>query len=295
VAIEDVNDVAALSARLAAIVQDPAPTAAIGARGCIFARELQEGLAFPDTLERILERAAAQQKISHAVQVQTDNIADEPENWRFPFTQIAATEMAKDPGIANRSDVEESIDLTRAGEVLATIEQGMREGRHGLKSLAAAVHVEIAIAAAESEAVDADCAACSDPLFSLRMRRWGLGEREFAALLPVRDPRLRILKFNHDISEFRSARTAAELPAKPKPGPSFVVAFAGDGGARDPLLVDQATARILELSDGKLTAGEICERLKRERGSSEVRNDLAWIENLFVGGLVRLKHPDVDP
>jgi hypothetical protein len=125
------------------------------------------------------------------------------------------------------------------------------------------------------------------------MRRWGLGEDEIAALLPVRDPRLRILKFNEDISEFRSARTAAELPEVPKSGPSFVLAFASEGGAREPLLVDHATARILELSEGKLTAGEICERLKRERGSSEVRNDLAWIENLFVSGLVRLQHPDV--
>jgi hypothetical protein len=70
--------------------------------------------------------------------------------------------------------------------------------------------------------------------------------------------------------------------------------IAGEGDARDPLLVDQATARILELSDGKLTAGQICEHLKRERGSLEVQNDLAWIENLFVSGLVRLQHPDAD-
>jgi glycosyltransferase involved in cell wall biosynthesis len=292
VAIEDVNDVTALSTRLAAIVQDPAPTAAIGARGCKFAGELQKSVAFPDTLERILE-AAAQRKISHAVHARADDIVDKTENWRFPMTQIAAAEIAKSPSIANRFDVEESIDLARASDVLAAMERGMREGRHGLKSLASAVGVEIAIATAESEVVDVDHTARFDPLFSLRMRRWGLGEDEIAALLPVRDPRLRILKFNEDISEFRSARTAAELPAVPKSGPSFVLAFAGEGGTRDPLLVDHATARILELSEGKLTAGEICENLKRERGSSEVRNDLAWIENLFVSGLVRLQHPDV--
>jgi glycosyltransferase involved in cell wall biosynthesis len=292
VAIEDVNDVAALSTQLAAIVQDPTPTAAIGARGCKFAGELQKSLAFPDTLERILE-AAAQRKISHAVHARADDVMDKTENWRFPLTQIAAAEIAKSPSIANRFDVEESIDLARANDVLAAMERGVREGRHGLKSLASAVRVEIAIATAESEVVDVDHTARFDPLFSLRMRRWGLGEDEIAALLPVRDPRLRILKFNEDISEFRSARTAAELPAVPKSGPSFVLAFAGERGARDPLLVDHATARILELSEGKLTAGEICERLKRERGSAEVRNDLAWIENLFVSGLVRLQHPDV--
>lgn len=291
VAIEDVNDVAALSARLAAIVQDPTPTAAIGARGCEFAGALQRDLDFPGTLERILE-AAAQRKTSRAAPA-ADDAKDETENWRFPFTQIAAAEMANSPGIADRRHVEESIDLARANEVLAAIEQGMREGRHGLKCLASAVRVEIAIATAESEVMDVDGTARFDPLFSLQMRRWGLGQDEFAALLPVRDPRLRILKFKDDISEFRAARTAAELPAVPKSGPSFVVAFAGEGGARDPLLVDRATARILELSEGKLTVGEICERVKRERGSSQGRNDFAWIENLFVSGLVRLQHPDV--
>jgi glycosyltransferase involved in cell wall biosynthesis len=292
VAIEDVNDVAALSERLAAIVQDPAPTAAIGARGRKFAGELQKGLAFPDTLERILE-AAAQRKISHAMYPRADDVMDKTEKRRFPLTQIAVAEMAKRPGMANRRDVEDSIDLARASEVLSSVERGMREGHHALESLASAVRVEIAIATAESEVMDIDHTAWFDPLFSLRMRRWGLGEDEFAALLPVRDPRVRILKFNDDISEFRGVRTAAELPAAPKSGPSFVVAFAGEGGARDPLLVDHATARILELSEGQLTAGEICEHLKRERGSSEVRNDLAWIESLFVSGLIRLQHPDV--
>jgi len=294
VAIEDVNDDAALSARLAAIAQDPAPTAAIGARGYIFAGDLQKDLAFPDSLEQILKAGASRQKITLTERAKVDNVMDKAENRHFPLTQIAVAEMTKGSGTPDRSDFEESIDLGRAREVLATIERGMREGRHGLKSLASAVHVEIAIATAESEVVDADRAAGSDRLFSLRMRRWGLGEGELAALLPVRDPRLRILKFNDNVSEFRGVRTAAELPAEPKSGPSFVVAFAGEGDARDPLLIDQATARILELSDGELTAGQICELLKRERGSLEIQNDLAWIENLFVSGLVRLQHPDAD-
>ena len=42
VAIEDVNDVEALTERLAAIVRDPKPAAAVGARGRSFARELQQ-------------------------------------------------------------------------------------------------------------------------------------------------------------------------------------------------------------------------------------------------------------
>jgi glycosyltransferase involved in cell wall biosynthesis len=294
VAIEDVNNIAALSGLLAAIVQDPAPAAAVGARGCAFARDLQKDLAFPDTLERILKAAASRQKMPIAEHKPTANVADNAENRRFPLTQIAATELAKRLG-PDRPRVDEPIDIARASEVLATIQRGIGEGHSGFRSLASAVQVEIAIAAAESEPVDADHGDGCDPLFSLRMRRWGLGEGEFAALLSIRDPRLRILKFDDDISEFRGARTATELPAEPKSGPSYVVAYAGESGARDPLLVDRTTVRILELSDGTRTAGEICEHLMREHDFSDVGDHLAWIENLFASGLVRLQHPAVAP
>ena len=294
VAIDDVNDIAALSTRLAAIVQDPAPAVAVGARGCAFAQDLQKDVDFPNTLERILETAASRQKILPKKHEQrADHVINTTENRRFPLTRLAVDEIAKWAGVTDRHEVDGLIDLARANEVLAIIERGMREGRPGLKSLASAVHVEIAIAAAESEQVNADHAAAFDPLFSLRMRRWGLMEGDFAVLLPVRDPRLRILKFNDNILEFRGVHTAAALPAEPNVGPSYVVAFAGEGGALDPLLVDHATARILELSDGKLTVGEICERLKSERVSLEGQNELAWIKNLFVNGWVRLHHPEV--
>jgi ABC-type uncharacterized transport system fused permease/ATPase subunit len=44
----------------------------------------------------------------------------------------------------------------------------------------------------------------------------------------------------------------------------------------------------LELSDGSRTVAEILERLKLERLLTKADDELAWIEGLFVGGLVRL-------
>ena len=64
VAIEDVNDIEALSSQLAAIVEDPEPVTAMGARGRKFARDLQRDATFPLTLERILEVAVTRQRIS---------------------------------------------------------------------------------------------------------------------------------------------------------------------------------------------------------------------------------------
>jgi len=66
VAIEDVNDIAALSARLAAILKDPAPAAAVGARGRKFALGLQREVHFPQTLERILAAACARKQVTTA-------------------------------------------------------------------------------------------------------------------------------------------------------------------------------------------------------------------------------------
>jgi len=54
------------------------------------------------------------------------------------------------------------------------------------------------------------------------------------------------------------------------------------------------TARILELSDGTRTAGEIQEQLKREDASLAMQDELEWIETLFLDGLVRLRHPGAE-
>jgi hypothetical protein len=72
VAIEDVNDIAALSARLAAILKDPAPAAAVGARGRKFALDLQREVHFPQTLERVLAAAAARKPVTPATRGPAD-------------------------------------------------------------------------------------------------------------------------------------------------------------------------------------------------------------------------------
>jgi glycosyltransferase involved in cell wall biosynthesis len=73
VAIEDVNDIAALSARLAAILKDPAPAAVVGARGRKFALDLQREVGFPETLERVLAAAAGRKPVTRATQGPPDD------------------------------------------------------------------------------------------------------------------------------------------------------------------------------------------------------------------------------
>lgn len=63
VALEDVNDIGALSKALAAVITDPETALDMRARGCAFARVLQADIAFPETLERILAIAAARRPL----------------------------------------------------------------------------------------------------------------------------------------------------------------------------------------------------------------------------------------
>jgi hypothetical protein len=117
----------------------------------------------------------------------------------------------------------------------------------------------------------------------------------FPGFVPVRDPQLRIIEFDLDVSDFLSARAAADFPAAMTPGPSYIVAFArSNGKRRDPLVVDAMTARILMLSDGTRTAAELVRDLAPGTDVSVEATNLEWIENLIVYGLIRLSDELID-
>jgi glycosyltransferase involved in cell wall biosynthesis len=291
IAIEDVNDVDALSGALAAIVRNPKAAMAIGARGRRFALELQRDIPFPQTLERTLEAAAARQKIPHAARRPTVGAASR-EN-RFPLTQLVAAAIGHpfgDQDANNASVPAGAIDPASADRILDAVEQAIAEGRTALRPLAAAVQIEIAVAAAEDQGGQTDPSAVRDPLFRLCSRQWAMPEDGLAGLVPVRDPQLRILAFDYDVADFLGARTAADFPAVTRPGPSHIAAFGTSGGKRrQPLIVDGLTAHILMLSDGRRSAAEIAGELGGQSEASVEADNLKWIEHLFVCGLIWLR------
>jgi glycosyltransferase involved in cell wall biosynthesis len=299
IAIEDVNDVDALSEALAAIVRNPRAAMAIGARARQFALELQRDIPFPQTLERTLEAAAARQKIPHAARSPTFGAAKRVAQDRFALTQLVAAAIGRPFGNrdANNASVPagRAIDLASADRVLDAVEQAIADGRPALRPLAAAVQIEIAVAAAEDQGEQTDPSAVPDPLFRLRSRQWAMPEDGIAGLVPVRDPQLRILAFDYDVADFLGARTAADFPAVTGPGPSHIVAFGNSGGERrQPLIVDGLTAHILMLSDGRLSAAEIARELGRQSDASVEADNLKWIEHLFVCGLIWLRDSPMD-
>jgi glycosyltransferase involved in cell wall biosynthesis len=297
VAIEDVNDIDLLSARLADIASDPSPAAAVGARGREFARAAQQNVQFPRTLERILatavrRRAAGKKRLPEIEPVRTDDS-------RFKFTELVADAVGEggargldERGVPARAQM----NLAQARDVLTAVEQATDDGRSSLGSFAAAVRLEIAIAEAESEADRAGAEASPDPLFRLRMERWAMLESDLPGLVPIRDRGFRILKFDDDISQYRNACSLADFPATPLPGPSYLVAFGySDSREQDPLLVDARTVRLLELSDGTRTALEIARQMHREDRTSRPADYLEWIERLFVSGLLGLRGAPAGP
>jgi glycosyltransferase involved in cell wall biosynthesis len=297
IAIEDVNDVDALSEALATIARNPRAATAIGARGRQFALALQRDMLFPQTLERTLEAAAMRQIIPHAAGSLTFGAATPPAESRFPLTQLvaAAIDQPFDNQDANNASAPagRAIDLACAERVLEAVERGIADGRTALGPLAAAVRIELAVAAAEDDGEQSGVA--EDPLFRLRSQQWPTSDDCLAGLAPVRDPRLRILEFDHDVADFLGARTAADFPAVTRAGPSYIVAFGGSGGGRQgPLLVDRLTAQILMLSDGKRSAAELARELGHQSDASVEADNLEWIEHLFVCGLIGLRDTPTD-
>jgi transposase len=113
---------------------------------------------------------------------------------------------------------------------------------------------------------------------------------DLADLVPVRDPQLRLVEFDFDVMELRGARTVADFPSVTTRRPSYIVAFKfTKDEQREPLFVDELTARILNLSDGRRSAADIARQLHRENGKSAKDDILKWIEQLFLRGLLGLQ------
>jgi glycosyltransferase involved in cell wall biosynthesis len=292
VALEDVNDIAKLSETLGAIVTDPGLVAPVGIRGRKFACEAQDKIDFPRRLGSILTRAARRECLTAS----TPRISAERrgEDGRFRFTKMAVPALAAigrqaAAGVAAATSIDE-IGLADAHSLLGDIHRAIDDGKISQRSLAQAVAVEIAIAAAEDQFGEQDNAG-RDPLFRLHSRRWAVGEFDFGTLVPVSHSGLRVLCFDYDVSKLGGAATIADLPPAAARHPSYVVVFPKDAN-RNPLIVDAMTARFVELIDGCKTVDEILQQLDRECSISTSVSWAQWIENLFRWGLIGLRQVD---
>jgi hypothetical protein len=155
--------------------------------------------------------------------------------------------------------------------------------------MAPAVRVEIAIATAEAEADEAIRGRSADPLFRLAIRRWAMAAGDLETLVPMRNPQLRIVTFDFDVSDFLGAQSVADLPATTSPRPSFMAVFGRTHGGRpEPLLVDGWTAQMLMLSDGTRTVMEVIRDLYDQADASAQVDNLEWVDHLFTTGLIWL-------
>jgi glycosyltransferase involved in cell wall biosynthesis len=272
VAVNDVNDVMELSGKLAAIVRQPELAATVGARGRSFAMACQGDVEFPDKLERTLEAAAQHRTLPPAPK---HDIGDDTANM-FPLTQIAAARLGL-KGLRDRAG-----GLEHARQILTGLKKAATAGQSDLQPFASAVEAEIAVADAMTEI--ASHGASADSLFRVDMDTWALDCRSLGNLLPVRDAKLRILRFEHDLSVLQGVVTADEFPTRLDPGPSYMV-VAGS----EPFLVDRFTARFLELSNGTQTVEQIIDLIEHEFGYAAEASRLAWIEELLVSGLIGVR------
>jgi hypothetical protein len=291
VAIENVNDIGALSEQLAAIARNPRIARTIGARGCKFALELQRNMpSLPMLLQGVLEAAARREKMPRTARGLVGASVNDAADNRFRLTQLVID--APRGSIANQYLKREVIppgqmlDACSAVRVLANLEQGIADGYMALRPLAAAVRIEIALAAAEDDTREDLLAKIDDPLFRLQSRQYAVSD--LAGLVPIRDPRLRIIEFDFDVSNFLGARTISDFTKVASLGQSYMIAFKrSNGKRREPLVVDPMTARILMLSNGTRTVADVVKELTTDASLEAVNHE--WIENLFVCGLISLR------
>jgi glycosyltransferase involved in cell wall biosynthesis len=278
VAIPDVQDVDALSERLAAIVRDPEPVASVAARGRVFAGALQEEAKASSSLDAIL--GAAKKRLRTR---KRSAAAANPPHPRFPFAQAMSDRLK----LCGDSAV---FDLPQAREALAAAERAQNKGELSLPGVPGAIRLEIALA--EAELPSPKATEDRDPLFRLRIKRWALADGELGALLPTRDPQLRVLKF--DASELAEQRIKAGRSPARKPCGRNIVAFAqANGEVRERLLVSDVSIRILELSDGTRSVQKIAAQIEAENPQAGGEPALRLIEEMFAAGLLWLEEARV--
>ncbi len=217
VAIEDVNDTAALSDRLAAIVQDAGRAAAVGRRGRAFVRELQQQMSFPHRLEQLLQAAAARRHAPSMTEARTRAPADDP----FGLTRLAAIAVG-DRGLA----------------------------------LGARIEVAIAEAQAEADRADTAAPSDPLFRLRTSRWAMGDGDLAGLVPVRDPLARVIAFDFDvSEFIGARSAGDLPATPT-PRAS-FIVAFGECEGERRDPLVVDGSTARILMLSDGTLTASQI--------------------------------------
>jgi glycosyltransferase involved in cell wall biosynthesis len=286
VAVDNVRDVGELAQRLTDIANDPAPAAAVGTRGHDFAHRLERQTEFPRRLDKILTAAAARKHLPATFSGNPDKLGSSDDS--FQLTQLCADALQKIPG--KRLPTKGQIDITQARAILGAIRKAAAEGVTSLRPLIPAIEIELTVATAEGTLGELRDGETQEAFVRLNIGRWALDSDDFAQLVPIQDPHLSIIKFDFDVSHYLASRNVDEFPVVITKRPSYVLVFAPAKGRRSgPLLVDSATARALQLSDGRLTALEIAAQLESEEGTTTVKDSLAWIEELFRRGLIGLR------
>jgi hypothetical protein len=289
------------------IADNPETAAAIGRRGRKFASEWQQDMQFPRALERILSFAAARQPVSAGGRRPANSRGAQAEASRFPLTGLVAAQLA-DGGLVDASLAEDlssrlsgQSDLAWAHRVLESVERSLAAGNTSCQPLALAIRTEIAVAEAEEEADKAPPTESIDPLFRLQLKQDALQDGDLASLIPATNAELRIVEFDYDVSEFLGVQSAADFPATVTPDKSYIAVFGRfQHGRREPLVVDALTAEILRLCDGTRTVSDICCAIAPKmapkiapkmapKTGAVAEQTVAWIENLFVLGLVSLR------
>ena len=292
VAVADVNDTAALTRALAAIVDDPDRAPVVGARGRAYVVEAQETPSAVGRLEDILAAAAAGSGGDGA-----DNVAEPQAAPRRPLwlTRLAIGAIGDD-ACAERPESGDGAadDMAWARGLHDRLAARVAAGEAARGPAAAAVRLDLLIAGAMADAPPeprggGDAARLT---FRLDIAEWALGTGGIADLVPVPTAPHDIERFEYDVNALLKTGRSGRFPEDVPRRDSFVILRREVDAHRPPILViDAQTACILALCDGRIPAGEIAARLRGADGGPTAAGILRRIEKLFALGLIGLAQP----
>ena len=288
VAIENVNDTEKLATHLAAIASEPELARTVGRRGAAYARQMQREWVSPPTLESVVQCAVGREPIPATIRWFCAGYRTRGPGSVVPSAESLHSAVDR-AGNDSPTRAQSPLAQPQGAAPLEVADQIIIPGGSDSCSRSPAARVKDAIEAAEREADEAGAADESDPLFRLRAERWAMADDELDRLVPVRDPKLRIVEFDFDVSRLHASRSTDEATALSKAGARHIVIFGRSARTRrQPLLVDERTAEILTLCDGTRTGRQIASTLN-SAPDERPATVLNWIEKLFVSGLISLE------
>jgi glycosyltransferase involved in cell wall biosynthesis len=289
VAVEDSRDTRTLSAKIAAILDDPERAPDVGRRGREFALAIQDDIKFPENYERLFNDVIDDPKKKH--HRRRINKQHRPSD-NFILTRLATASLTSDQRKrCLASEMSEQTDLEWSRAICTRLQVSVEAGESELALHLDAVRLDVQIAETFRRKTSVPCdSEFPSQLCRLRSQHWAIRDEEILDLRPKRVQMPRIEEYSHDVNVLLAARNGRLFPGSAPRKAMLVATWEGEreGDIRI-IVLGQEAAQLLMHCAGTCTIREIAEQFQEsDPGTYAPREVYSMIIQLFELGLIGL-------